>query len=62
MWDLQGLNEQGAVKILIKEIKQYKIDILAMQETHFKDKTIQEMDGLREESKGLRHYRTNSAT
>ncbi|KAK9670998.1 hypothetical protein QE152_g41042 [Popillia japonica] len=36
-WNLQGINEQGAVKTLIKELKQYKVDILAVQETHLKE-------------------------
>ncbi|KAK9722669.1 hypothetical protein QE152_g19547 [Popillia japonica] len=30
-WNLQGINEQGAVKTLIKDLKQYKVDILAVQ-------------------------------
>ncbi|KAK9694549.1 hypothetical protein QE152_g33477 [Popillia japonica] len=48
-WNLQGINEQGAVKTLIKELKQYKVDILEthlkeVQETHLKEKSVQEVD------------------
>ncbi|KAK9753708.1 hypothetical protein QE152_g1864 [Popillia japonica] len=38
------MNREGAVKTLIKELKQYKVDILAVQETHLKEKSVQEVD------------------
>ncbi|KAI4470860.1 signal recognition particle 54k protein srp54 [Holotrichia oblita] len=44
-WNLQGLNEAGAAKNLLQEIKLYKLDILAVQETHLKEVNIQELEG-----------------
>lgn len=43
-WNLQGIYEEGAVLNLVQEAKRYKLDILAMQETHLKDNSIVEIE------------------
>ena len=35
-WNVQGLNKEGKFKQLLKEAKEYKLDILAVQETNIK--------------------------
>ncbi|KAK9712861.1 hypothetical protein QE152_g24671 [Popillia japonica] len=43
-WNLRGINEEGAVKSLTQEMEKYKMDIVALQETHLKESSIQEID------------------
>lgn len=56
-WNLQGLNEAGAAKNLLQEIKLYKLDILAVQETHLKEVNIQELEGYVFYNSGGKHRR-----
>lgn len=44
-WNLQGLNEEGAIINLVEEIKKYDMDIVALQETHLMTNDIMEVRG-----------------
>ena len=41
-WNVRSLYEEEAVKILEVEAKRYRIDILAIQETHIKETKVTE--------------------
>lgn len=43
-WNVRGINEEGAIKNLIKEINKYDMQIIALQETHLPGNGIQEID------------------
>jgi len=45
-WNLRGVYQEGAIKNLVREIKRYKMDIVAVQETHLKDTGVQEIENV----------------
>ena len=43
-WNIRGLNEEGALKKLVREIRKYSFDVVAIQETKQKENQIIEIE------------------
>lgn len=43
-WNLKGIYEEGALSNLIREVRKYKLDLIALQETHLKGSEVADVE------------------